>query len=215
MRAGVEMILEMADAADLLEILVGEDRLAHFEALAPRIAFEIEDVRPRPDERDEAHHQLLADRVDRRVGHLREVLLEIGVEQLRLLRQSRDRRVGAHRADRLLAGRGHRRHQDREVFLACSRRPAGDRAAKRRCARRAARRGSVPRARSACGRAIPDKGGRCDSDALISSSETMRCSLEIDQQHLAGLQAPLRDDRSPPEPAARPFRRRARRGRRR
>ena len=33
-RLGVERILEMADAADLLEILVGEDRLAHFEALA-------------------------------------------------------------------------------------------------------------------------------------------------------------------------------------
>ena len=33
-RLGVEGILEMADAADLLEILVGQDRLAHFEALA-------------------------------------------------------------------------------------------------------------------------------------------------------------------------------------
>ena len=32
-RLGVERILEMADVADLLEILVGEDRLAHFEAL--------------------------------------------------------------------------------------------------------------------------------------------------------------------------------------
>ena len=116
-RLGVERILEMADAADLLEILVGEDRLAHFEALAPRVAFEIEQVRPRPDERDEAHHQLLADRVDRRVRHLREVLLEIGVEQLRLVRQRRDRRVGAHRADRFLAGRRHRRHQDRQVLL--------------------------------------------------------------------------------------------------
>ena len=47
-------------------------------------AFEVEQVRPRPDERDEAHHQLLADRVDRRVRHLREVLLEVGVQQLRL-----------------------------------------------------------------------------------------------------------------------------------
>ena len=84
-RLGVERVLEMADAADLLEVLVGEDRLAHFEPLAARVAFEVEQVRPRPDERDEAHHQLLADRVDRRVGDLREVLLEIGVEQLRLV----------------------------------------------------------------------------------------------------------------------------------
>ena len=80
---GVEAVLEMADAADLLEILVGEDRLAHLEPLAARGAFEIEDVRPRPDERHEAHDELLADRIDRRVRDLREVLLEIGVEQLR------------------------------------------------------------------------------------------------------------------------------------
>jgi hypothetical protein len=38
---------------------------------------------PRPDEGHERHNQLLADRVDRRVRHLREVLLEIGVQQLR------------------------------------------------------------------------------------------------------------------------------------
>ena len=41
-------------------------------------AFEVEQVRPRSDDRDQAHHQLLADRIDRRVGDLREVLLEIG-----------------------------------------------------------------------------------------------------------------------------------------
>ena len=84
-RLGVEGILEMADAADLLEILVGQDRLPHLEPLASRIAFEVEEIRPRPDERDEAHDELLADRIDRRVRHLREVLLEIGVEQLRLV----------------------------------------------------------------------------------------------------------------------------------
>ena len=105
------------DRADLLEVVVGQDRLAHFEPLAARDAFEVEQVRPRPDERDEAHHQLFADRIDRRVGHLREVLLEIGVEQLRLVRQRRDRRVGAHRADGFLARRRHRRHQELEVFL--------------------------------------------------------------------------------------------------
>ena len=56
-----------------------------------------------PMKRHEAHDELLADRVDRRVRHLGEVLLEIGVEQLRLVGERRDRRVGAHRADRLLA----------------------------------------------------------------------------------------------------------------
>ena len=128
-RARVELLLDMADRADLLQILVGEDRLAHFEPLLLGEAFGVEQVRPRSDEGHERHHQLLADRVDRRVGHLREVLLEIGVEQLRLVGERRDRRVGAHRADRFLAGRRHRLHQELQVFLACSRSIAGDRAA--------------------------------------------------------------------------------------
>ena len=85
--------------------------------LVRRHALEVEQVRPRPDDRDQAHHQFFADRVDRRVGDLREVLLEIGEQQLRLVRQRRDRRVVAHRADGFLAGRGHRRHQDFEIFL--------------------------------------------------------------------------------------------------
>jgi hypothetical protein len=41
-------------------------------------------VGARADERHQAHHQFLADRVDRRIGDLGEVLLEIGVKQLRL-----------------------------------------------------------------------------------------------------------------------------------
>ena len=83
-RLGVERIFEMADAANLLEILVGQDRLAHLEPLASRGAVKVEQIGPRSDEGDEAHHQLFADRIDRRVGHLSEVLLEIGVKRLRL-----------------------------------------------------------------------------------------------------------------------------------
>ena len=121
------VVVAFADGADLLEVLVGEDRLAHLEALEPAGSLEVEQVRPRADERHQAHHQLLADRVDRRVGDLGEVLLEIGVEQLRLARQRRDRRVIAHRADRFLPGHRHRRHQDARDPPGCSRRPAGDR----------------------------------------------------------------------------------------
>jgi hypothetical protein len=99
-----KLVLGVADGADLLQVAVGQDRLAHFEALLARQALQVEQVRARADERDQAHHQFLADRVDRRVGDLGEVLLEIGVEQLRFVRQRRDRRVGAHRADGFLAG---------------------------------------------------------------------------------------------------------------
>ena len=46
----------------------------------------------------ERHHELLADRIDRRIRDLREELLEVGVKQPRLEREHRERRVIAHRA---------------------------------------------------------------------------------------------------------------------
>ena len=52
--------------------------------------------------------QLLADGVQRRVGDLGEQLGEVVEEQPRPVRQHRHRGVGAHRADRLGAGAGHR-----------------------------------------------------------------------------------------------------------
>lgn len=76
-----------------------------------------EQVRARADHRDEAHDQFLADRVDRRVGDLREVLLEVVVKQAGLVRQHRDRRVGAHRAERIVGGDGHRLQEAGHVFL--------------------------------------------------------------------------------------------------
>ena len=66
----------LADLADALELLIVEDRLRHLEAHVPRGALEIEQIGTRPDEGHERHHQLLADRIDRRVGDLGEVLLE-------------------------------------------------------------------------------------------------------------------------------------------
>ena len=48
------------------------------------------------------HHDLLAQRIDGRVGDLRELLAEVVVQRARLARQHRQRRVVAHRGDRLL-----------------------------------------------------------------------------------------------------------------
>ena len=87
-RLGVETVLDMADAADFLQILVGQDRLAHFQPLLLGRAVVVENIGARADEGHEAHDQFLADRVDRRIGHLREVLLEIGVEQLLACRRA-------------------------------------------------------------------------------------------------------------------------------
>src|SRR5262249_58296623 len=59
-------VADLGDGTDLLEVRVREDRLAHFPALEVRGALQVEQVRPRPDGRDQAHDQLLPDRIDRR-----------------------------------------------------------------------------------------------------------------------------------------------------
>ena len=61
----------------------------------------LEQVRLRADRGLEAHHDALADRVDRRVRDLREELLEVAVERRRLVGQDGQREVVAHRAGRL------------------------------------------------------------------------------------------------------------------
>ena len=56
----------------------------------------------------ERHHQLLTQRIDRRVGHLREALPDVGVHVLGQVRQRRDWGVVAHAPDGVVPGRGHR-----------------------------------------------------------------------------------------------------------
>ena len=69
------------------------------------------------DARRDAHHDRLARRVDRRVRHLREQLLEVGVEERPLVGEDGEREVVAHRADRLLGVARERRQDHLQVFL--------------------------------------------------------------------------------------------------
>src|SRR2546430_6234884 len=52
-----------------------------------------------PHARGDAHHDRLADGVDRRIRHLREQLLEVRVEKRLALREDGEGRVVPHRAD--------------------------------------------------------------------------------------------------------------------
>jgi len=61
--------------------------------------------------------QFLADGVQRRVGDLSEELAEVVEQRARLVRQHRQRSVGAHRADRFGARVGHRRDDHGELFV--------------------------------------------------------------------------------------------------
>ncbi len=183
----------MADRADLLEIAIGQDRLAHLEALLAGGTFHIEQVRPRPDERDEAHHGLLADRIDRRVRHLREILLEVGVERLRLVGQSRERGVGTHRADSFLASDGHGRHEQLEVFLAIAEGLLS--IEQRDVGARGAGNDGLEVFEHDLGVLHPlrvgMRGGELALDLLVGDDAAL---LQVDEQHLARLQAPGFDD---------------------
>ncbi len=184
---------EGGGAAQLLHVLEGEDRLRHLEAHHRLGGIGRQQVGARPDERDERHHQLLADRVDRRVGHLREELAEIRIQRLRAARQHRERRVVAHRADRLLARDRHGREKDLQVLL----RVAEDLLAIEQLV--GVGRGDLPR-----------RGNVLEADLRAIEPVLVRtlrrevalellvgddaAVLDVDQQHLARLQAPLAHD---------------------
>ena len=98
---------EPRDVAHPLQLVVGEHgpRHLHEARVLGRLR---EDVGLVADVGHDRHHELLADRVDRRVRHLREKLVEEVEERARLPREARERGVVAHRADGLRARLRHR-----------------------------------------------------------------------------------------------------------
>ena len=110
---GLEALV--ADVLEPADFLLGHDWARDLDQmrLLRRL---LEDVAVVADVGRQAHHQLFADRVDRRVGDLREELLEVGEEGLGLVREHRERGVVAHGADRLGALLGHRLQDDGEVL---------------------------------------------------------------------------------------------------
>ncbi len=198
-RAGAEGVacgVGFRDRADLLQIDVAEDRLRHLEPVmgAGDMA---EQVRPRPDHRHQRHHQLLADRVDRRVGDLREVLLEVVIEQLRLVREHGERRIGAHRADGIVALARHRLEEELHVLLGVAEGLLVVEQRGRVVAQAGLRRLGAFRQflQLDLGLAQPFLVRMLDGERLLDLAVLDDAALlEVDQQHLAGLEPPFADD---------------------
>ncbi len=183
---------EELDVPQALHAVRREDRLLDLEPHRRLGGVDAEQVRPRPDERDEAHHELLADRVDRWVRDLREQLLEVAVERLGPVGEHGQRGVVAHRADRLLAGLRHRREDHLDVFL----RPAEcllavEQRHRRGRGRRGLRHVLEPQAAALDPRAVGLRGGERALQLRIVDDAP---GLEVDEQHLPRLQPPLLDD---------------------
>ena len=115
-RAGLELRVDLLDVLDPVECLVVEDRVGQLQQVA-RVRAGIEDVSLGPDHLRERRHQLFADGVEGRVGHLGEQLLEVVVEEPRATREDRDGCVGAHRPEGLDAVARHRLDQDAKVLV--------------------------------------------------------------------------------------------------
>ena len=77
----------------------------------------IEDIALGADVADERHDHLFADGIDGRIGDLREQLLEVIEQRLRLVGKAGERRIRAHGADRLLPRFGHGGQDHLEVFV--------------------------------------------------------------------------------------------------
>ena len=106
--------LDVAQARHVIEV---QHRLRHLQPHRRVHRVDVQQVGLRADEGHQRHHDGLADRIDRRVGHLREQLLEVVGQRLVAVTQHGQGRIVAHRARALFAGGGHRAHQELQVFL--------------------------------------------------------------------------------------------------
>ena len=88
--------------------------------LTARLGLGYEEVTLGPDRALHRGHQLLADRIEWWIGNLREELLEIVVQHARPVGKHGERRIRAHRSDRLLTLARHRCEQDAEVLVRVS-----------------------------------------------------------------------------------------------
>ena len=169
-----------------------EDRLRDLEPHRRIDGVDVEQVGLRTDERHQRHDDRLADRIDRRVRDLREQLLEVVVERLVLVGEDGERRVVAHRADAFLAGLRHRAHQELDVFLGVAERLL---AVEQRLGKpgRGRPRRQVFELDAHAVDPLPVRLGRRELvlQLLVVDDPAL---LEVDQEHLAGLQAPFLDD---------------------
>ncbi len=179
------------EVLDLRELVVVDHREVEHDL--PRVLGRgREEVALRPQAEAHRSHDLFADRVERRVGHLRELLREVVEEQPRAVAEHRDRRVGPHRTERLDAVLRHRPDEDADLLLGVAegalpahdrRRGVGDVLALRQV-------GQVDAA--VVEPVLPRLGGgELCLDLVVLDDSALR---RVDQEHLARAQAALAHD---------------------
>ena len=189
----VGVLFDLAQLGHALEV---EDGLLQLQTHGRVDLVDVQQVGLGAHEGHQRHHNGFADGVDRRVGHLREHLAEVVVQRLVLAGQHGQRAVIAHGANAFFAVLGHGGQQELDVFL---RKTKGLLALQQR---------------QLAGLGWHDKVGRhfdlVQLDAQVLDPLLVGLGvddiglelvvlnhaplLQIDQQHLAGLQTPLAHD---------------------
>ena len=82
------------------QLLVRQNRVRHAQPMGVLFG-RFEQIPLGADVALQRHDHFFADRIDRRIGDLREELLEVVVQHPRLVGEARQARVVAHRADRV------------------------------------------------------------------------------------------------------------------
>ena len=188
----VSALGELFDVVQLGDVFLRQHGLMHFQTRGRFRFVDAKQVGLGADERGQRHHDLFADRVDRRVGHLREQLLEVVVQHLVLARQHRQRGVGAHGTDGFFARGGHRQHQELGVFLRVT-----------EGLLRIEQAGCVLQFDLGLGQVVEVVARLLDPVAIrFGGSELLlqlvivddASGLHVDEEHLARLQTPFLDD---------------------
>ena len=119
---------------DALELVLGEDGVIQAEELAVLTRI-LEHVAVVAQVEHGRRHEALTQRVDRRVGDLREELVEVVEERARVAGEHGERNVGAHGGQRRLARVGHGTHGLLDVIevVAVTRQALGERHAGVNC----------------------------------------------------------------------------------
>ena len=194
-RVAAELALGVAlDVAQLGHVGEVEHGLRHFQTHGRVDLVDVEQVGLGADKRHQAHDNRLADRVDRRVGHLGEQLFEVVVQRLVFVRQDGQRAVVAHGAQGFLAVRGHGSDKELDVFLgktksllAVKQTQVGGGGSAGRLADHVIELDAQVLNPLLVGLAV----GQARLQLLVVDHAAL---FQINQEHLAGLQAPFAND---------------------
>ncbi len=168
-----------------------QHRLAHFQAHRRVDLVDVQQIGLGTNKAVERHDDGLADRVDRRVGHLRKQLLKVAVQRLVFARKHGQRAVVAHRTNAFFAVLRHRCQQKLHILLRGAKGLLAIEQGQRRSGhgQRRVQHDAVELDAQVfnpllVGLGIDDVG----LELLVVNHAAL---LQVDQQHLARLQAPF------------------------